>query len=72
MLRQNRKSILVLIVWEEKHVTVHLVDIEHGIYRSEERCIDTMRQENADYVMEKEWLQIPDDPCFRAARFLSI
>jgi hypothetical protein len=50
-------------------VTVHLVDIRRGIYRSEERCIGTMSQENAGYVMEREWSRIPDDPCFKAARF---
>lgn len=52
-------------------MTVHLVDIKHGIYLSEERCIGTMSQENAGYVMEKEWSRIPDDPCFRVARFFS-
>ena len=48
---------------------MHLVDTKHGIYRSEERCIDTMSQENAEYVMEREWSRILDDPCFKAARF---
>jgi hypothetical protein len=50
-------------------VTVHPVDIKHGIYLSGEKCINTMSLESVRYVVGKDLYPTLNNPCCSQARF---
>ena len=53
-------------------MTVHPADIEHGIYLSGEKSINTMNQENVRYVVEKDLSRTLNKPYYNQEKLPQI